>query len=319
MYTIRLFEPTDAEYEAVVAVANATWPDEQDTVANWKHNDANRTKGRLFQRFTVEDNTQTIVAEAACWESNWAYVAGKYLFEITVHPDYQDQEIEPLCYDHILAFLSKREPKPTKLETYTREDKSRRIAFLEDRGYKVMMREANSQIDLAGYDFSPFEAVRQKVTAQGIDLLDLVETQARDKNWMKSNYDLHTAIVHDIPNTDEITPQPIEEFAKGYDHPNFLKEANFFALDGDQWVGLSTLWKDAVQTDKCWVGVTGILPSHRRRGIATALKWLTFDYARRNNIRYIVTENEENNPMYDLNVALGFKPLPAWVTYRKEL
>ncbi|MEM7029772.1 MAG: GNAT family N-acetyltransferase [Chloroflexota bacterium] len=319
MYTIRPFEPTDAEYDAVVAVANAAWPDEQDTVANWKHNDANRNADRLFQRFTVENDTQEIVAEAACWESNWSHVPGKYVFEITIHPDCAQQGIEALCYDHLLNFLSLREPKPTTLQTFTREDKTNRIQFLTDHGYKMAMREANSQIDLADYDFSHFEKSQEKVLGQGIELLTLPEIQARDQDWMKPYHALFTAIITDIPDTDDTTPQPIAEFAKEFEHPNFLPNAQFFALEDGKWVGLSTIWKDAVQEDRHWVGVTGILPSHRRRGIATALKWLTFDYARRHNVRYIVTENEENNPMYDLNIALGFEPLPGWLTYRKEI
>jgi hypothetical protein len=33
----------------------------------------------------------------------------------------------------------------------------------------------------------------------------------------------------------------------------------------------------------------------------------------------IETENEENNPMYDLNLKLGFQPCPAWTNYVKVL
>lgn len=319
MHTIRPFQPTDAEYEAVVAVANAAWPDEQDTVANWKHNDNNRSKERLFQRFVVEDVNQQIVAEASCRESSWSHVPGKYLFDITVHPDWQWKGVEAQCYDHILTFLSKRDLKPTCLEVYVREDKTAWVKFVEDHGYQMMMREASSKLDLLDYDFSPFEAKLSKVSQQEIDLLSLPEVQQRDSDWLQHYYNLAIAILNDVPTTDDITPEPIAEFAKGFKHPNFLPKAHFIALDGEGWVGLSTLWKDAVQVDRLWVGLTGVLPRQRRRGIATALKWLTFDYARQNNVRYITTDNEENNPMYDLNVALGFTPLPAWLCYRKEL
>jgi hypothetical protein len=33
----------------------------------------------------------------------------------------------------------------------------------------------------------------------------------------------------------------------------------------------------------------------------------------------IETYNEENNPMYALNLALGFKPQPAWLEFEKRL
>jgi hypothetical protein len=33
----------------------------------------------------------------------------------------------------------------------------------------------------------------------------------------------------------------------------------------------------------------------------------------------IQTDNEEKNPMYDLNVRLGFRAVPAWLLFRKLL
>jgi hypothetical protein len=55
---------------------------------------------------------------------------------------------------------------------------------------------------------------------------------------------------------------------------------------------------------------------YRRRRIATALKLRTIDYAQRRGARTIETSNEEHNPMYQLNLRLGFRPRPAWVSYR---
>lgn len=34
---------------------------------------------------------------------------------------------------------------------------------------------------------------------------------------------------------------------------------------------------------------------------------------------HIETDNEENNPMYGLNMTLSFKPAPAWVDYEKRV
>ena len=36
-------------------------------------------------------------------------------------------------------------------------------------------------------------------------------------------------------------------------------------------------------------------------------------------IKFIETDNEENNPMYQINLKLGYEPLPAWVDYEKKL
>jgi hypothetical protein len=42
-------------------------------------------------------------------------------------------------------------------------------------------------------------------------------------------------------------------------------------------------------------------------------------YAQQRGATRIVTNNEENNPMYQINVKLGFKPTPAWLELHKRL
>lgn len=91
------------------------------------------------------------------------------------------------------------------------------------------------------------------------------------------------------------------------------------ALAGEQWVGLSVLTHDMAKPDEAATVLTGVVNSHRRRGIATALKVAVFKRARQACIRRITTQNEENNPMLQLNLRLGFREGSAWVLYRKEL
>jgi len=91
------------------------------------------------------------------------------------------------------------------------------------------------------------------------------------------------------------------------------------AVDGEHYVGLSSLWPNLVLKEVIPVGITGVLPSHRRLGIATALKLKTVEFAKAYGAKTIETGNEENNPMYDLNMKLGFKPTPAWLTFEKVL
>jgi hypothetical protein len=67
-----------------------------------------------------------------------------------------------------------------------------------------------------------------------------------------------------------------------------------------------------------FAGITGVIRSHRRRRIATALKLCSIRYAQENGFTTIYTDNEENNPMFQLNLELGFKPLPAWTFYEKN-
>jgi len=62
-----------------------------------------------------------------------------------------------------------------------------------------------------------------------------------------------------------------------------------------------------------------VLRSHRRRGLATALKVHAITWAQSLGAKTIATDNEQNNPMYQLNVRLGFKAQFYWVDFMKHL
>ena len=70
---------------------------------------------------------------------------------------------------------------------------------------------------------------------------------------------------------------------------------------------------------KGWTGHLGVLREFRRQGIATALKIKAIEALLKKSVTEIRTDNEENNPMYKINVALGFKPVPFSLEYMKEI
>jgi len=82
-------------------------------------------------------------------------------------------------------------------------------------------------------------------------------------------------------------------------------ESQFLAAYADDWVGLSSF---VGKPDGGGIfGLTVVTREHRCRGIARALKLLGLQYAQKNSIGKIVTENHpENAPILGLNQALGF-------------
>ena len=62
-----------------------------------------------------------------------------------------------------------------------------------------------------------------------------------------------------------------------------------------------------------------MLREYRRKGIATALKVKAIEKLCEKGIKKVRTDNEENNPMYKINVALGFTPEPYCYDYQREL
>lgn len=324
MITIREFDYSDADYEAVVAVHNADWPDHPSTVENWRNDHEKRNKKFLNQRFVVEmectpSQGARVVASCSVWEDSRFQVSGKYGMNFVIHPDFTGQGIEEQMVEHMVDFLSQRRPKPTMFDTFMREDRTERVQFWTDRGFETIMRDNTSALVVTDYDFSRYPEAFEKVATNGIEIATLADLQHRCPDWIQRYYDLLMPIYNDVPSSDPVTPEPLEEFAKGIEVPKFLADAEFIALDGDQWVGISALTKDLVNRKLLWVGLTGVLRSHRRKGIATALKLKTIQYAIDYGAETIQAGNEENNPMYDLNMMLGFRPLPAWLQMRKTV
>jgi len=55
-----------------------------------------------------------------------------------------------------------------------------------------------------------------------------------------------------------------------------------------------------------------------RMGVATAMKVAAISFAQETGITEIDTDNEENNPMYQINLQLGFQPMPAYLDFIKK-
>jgi GNAT superfamily N-acetyltransferase len=98
-----------------------------------------------------------------------------------------------------------------------------------------------------------------------------------------------------------------------------LPEGWFVALDHDQLVGTSRAFRNLAKNDQLDGSLTGVIRSYRRRGIATALKLRLIQFAKEYGAAVMLTANEENNPIYTLNRALGFTPQPAWIEFEKTM
>jgi mycothiol synthase len=92
----------------------------------------------------------------------------------------------------------------------------------------------------------------------------------------------------------------------------------FAALDDGEVVGFAALMaRDAPGLLEH--GLTTTRRTHRRRGIATALKQTQIAWAAANGYRELVTYTEEaNEGMQAINLGLGYEPQPPWIRVRRR-
>jgi GNAT superfamily N-acetyltransferase len=92
------------------------------------------------------------------------------------------------------------------------------------------------------------------------------------------------------------------------DDEDFFPAGYFVALDtaSGALVGTTHISPRPADPRQWEFDLTGVVRSHRRRGIALTLKLRAIALAAQNGAELLVTDNEENNPMYQINLQLGF-------------
>jgi GNAT superfamily N-acetyltransferase len=314
---IRPFDGSESDIQAITDIDNAVWPDYPTTVEEFKHNESTRDPKYMHQRPLVEIDGQ-VVAHCVVCEPWWSMKPGKYYIDISVHPEYRRQGIGSACYEHLMGTLA--EYGPTLIEATTRENQAGALRFLTKRGFKQTMREPVSYLYVDQFDPAPFSELSAKVVRLGIRMRSLSHIAESDPDCKRKLWDLYWELEQDVPCTDPPTRPSFENFQeRTLGSPQFSADGHMIALDGDRWVGMSVLWLSQAENDKLYTGLTGVSREYRRKGIATAMKVRAIAFAKDYGAKIIETSNEEGNPMYDLNLKLGFEPQSAWLEFRLDL
>lgn len=312
---IRDFTPAD--YPGIVAVQNAIYLNTPAVVDDYVKADEERPAQCRFRRWVAEADGQ-IVGMAQYWQSLWNYDPRHFDLTVRVIPPYRGQGIGRELYDGMLADLAAYDP--ALLRSSSREDLPEGMRFLTRRGFTENHRYSESHLDVASFDPAPFAGLVDRVTGKGITLATLGELMATDPDYARRLYDLEWELLQDIPDAEDLTRMPFDEWCKqSLESDTLLPDGYFVARDGDAYVGLSAVWGDRA-SDMLLNGLTGVKRDYRRRGIATAMKLRAIDYARVNRNSIIKTDNEVNNiGMLTINRRLGFVKQPDIIAYEKMI
>ncbi len=303
---IRPFEFSQADYQAFVEVRQAAHPEAPLNIAQLKHLDRTRSND-VLERFLVEQDGQVVgVLEYATPYHNPKPGA----LEVSYHLRPQAQALATRLW----AFLLERVAplRPYELQAQVREDWPE-FGFLLAQGFTEVERKWASVLDLSRFDPGPL----QRPLPPGIVLKPLSMLPWQEEAFQRALYRLELELLEDVPTREPITPWPFELWRKrSLEDPNLLPEGFFLALEGQEMVGLTMLFKSS-RPQTLQTGLTGVKRSHRRKGIALALKLQAAAFAKALGARYIRTANHQaNRPMLAINEALGFVKEPATVVLR---
>jgi GNAT superfamily N-acetyltransferase len=317
---IQPLQDTNEDYAALVDLRRLLEPEDQLTIDLLRDEDREFAAENQVVRVLGKLDNQ-LIASGVCWHSSLS-ANEPFHFSFHVHPDYQNGSVPGQMQGYLLSRIERSQPAAIVSEA--KENELYRTRLLEDSNFELKMRLPRSQLDVIRFDTAAYNDLMAQLVHQGFEFITLTDALKRDSNWQKNVWQMFTIIELDVPTPDPVQTTPFEEYARYYEGELFRPDSWAIALDSTQegaqrYVGLCVVNMMPARPDTLFAGITGVVPTHRRRKIATILKVCSVKYARQHGYRYIYTDNEENNPMYTLNLRLGFEPLPAWVYYKKQI
>ena len=316
--TLRAFAPAD--YEAVITVNRASYPDYIESLEEWRHWDESWDSTKYFKQRLVAEDRGRVVGWAQLSHMPWSFLADKYRIDVTVLPEQRKRGHGTALHEELLATARTR--GAIAVQAAAKESMADGVEFLASRGYRERKRDWESRLFVRKFDFGRFAGADERVVKQGIRITTLAAERERDPEALRKAYELSEDCSRDVPSVDPPTPRPYEEWMRNViQAPNHLPDGYFIAIDAaGRYLGVSDLFSSQDDPTFLWQGLTGVRREARGKGIAMALKLRTVRYALDRGVEHIKTWNDvHNKPMLSINEAMGFAKQPAWVSYEKDL
>ncbi|HZY94263.1 MAG TPA: GNAT family N-acetyltransferase [Candidatus Bathyarchaeia archaeon] len=320
--SLNITEFKPSQYERLAEVYNANFPDNGISAAEWRSDD-DRTFGSnskfLLKRYACQDHeTGVTIGFGEFVHIPDMFHPQKFWIRIWVDPNYQGRGAGRGLYDRLLRELESL--GAVTVWTGSAENLPVRTAFFERSGFVEKTRAWESRLDVTSFDAEKFRDYPSKVAREGIRITTLAEERGRGEDALRKLHVLVQDICGDMPQIAAFTPLSYEEwYSLQMESPRLLPGGWMIAMDGDEYVGMSTVLRTDTAPQELMQGDTGVVRAYRGRGIAVALKLAVVDYARKNGYGKVKTWNASNNaPMLAVNTKLGFKREVGWITLEKN-
>ena len=312
---------TDEEFKELARIDNLVNHDSinhpDDDKREWKIRDKTLIKDRLL----LYQNSQLIgvMYYSQGRENNNRTT----FFTLNIDPAYNTQKTKKLLYNRMIEEIASFSSNKILTSVYEHPNYDSVKQFLIDNQFKLVQTNREYSCDITKIDIEKYQPLIKKLKSEGIKFYDSKEEMLDWPDHYKKLEQLTWAYSQDFPIPDgvEHTRSPFERYMKEIN--NYYENcygAEIVAVKDGEYIGstdLEVYYK--TEPHKAWTGGLGVLKEFRRRGIATALKIKAIERLLGRGVKEIRTDNEENNPMYKINVALGFEPVPFSLEYMKEI
>lgn len=218
---------------------------------------------------------------------------------VRVLPKWRGRGLGSALYERALEHARGLEPE--WLSTMVSEAEPQAVAWAERRGFEPYQQQVELLLQLRGDEQPP-------APPPGIDIVEVTP------DLHEAAYALSQEAWEDLPLDLPVELSSFDVWLEE-DMPGPIA---FAAIEDGAMVGFAGL----IERDAPGLlehGLTATRRTHRRRGIATALKRTQIAWAAANGYRELLTFTQDRNEgMQAINLALGFEPQPAWISMRKR-
>jgi RimJ/RimL family protein N-acetyltransferase len=296
------------DYEDLAAVLDATYPDARMSASDLRSSDeAIRAAGLVSDRLMAEVNGDP-AGYVVYGHLDWSADERVWIVGVRVVPELRRRGVGTALHDRVLQLASGAGIDRCFAEID--ESLPGGVPFAEHLGYERIGFGFEGWIDVAEPDADDVARYGSRADADGGVVVEtLAELQASVPDWFVRLHRLYSEIEADIPSPFPVRPVPAVTFRQRHvDAAAVIPEAFFIAVADDEWIGLTELRR--IEREPTWLQqeLTGVVASHRRRGLATRLKRIGLAWAAVNGYRRIRTSNDGTNEgMLALNEALGYE------------
>jgi GNAT superfamily N-acetyltransferase len=304
VWRVRAF--TDADYAAYARIAHPRWATRSSGPVNAaaaRSEDSKRDPRYDHLRIVAVDEEDVGVGFGAISQDPARHEPGRYVLDLGVENAMRRRGVGAALWERLALELTGRSAEVVGLWS---GDATACQAFITKRGFVEVGRMYQQVIAVAAAPL-PTPAAEDQVRAMGITITTLAALRdAVGDLALEAAWDLHSACRLEFVTLGRATPEPFPGWvAWNITDKDALPDAHFIALDGPRYVGVCSLRRDS--DDTLQIGLTGVLPAYRRRGLGRLLKLRAHAWARAKGFSEIhTTTTNANAAMLALNDELGY-------------
>lgn len=316
-FRLRDYRP-ETDIPALVALFNLEYPDEPTTIEQEEHDERSYPAHNPRLRYAVETADGQFIGFGVCLFPFWMDAPGVYEVYGVVHPLWRGRGVGQALLAAFEPYA--RRQGAARLWTDCRESQATSIRFLEQAGFATYGIRFESALDLTRFKASDYADASERVTAAGFTLTTLAQVRPTRPEAERDLFELYRVAIHDVPFPGGARLTPVYDTWHSYmlEGPTTDPAFIFLALDGERMVGMTAI--QLLQDAPAVTSATAVLREYRGRGVALALKVMSLAALKERGYVEARTQNDTANPpILHLNEKLGYRRLPGWLQWEKQL